>query len=122
MPTSRSTFLRATILQFLPIVPPRSLGTKGNVHPRWSGKSKRKAHGAKVELVHIENISQRVAGVSKKVTAVGIASGPVQIVIPLHQPLKLALNIRNLFRWKFVFVQSYLGSLKVPKEASLLRS
>lgn len=75
-------------------------GTQRQVHPWRCVETESLSHLNQVELVDIENRSQRMRSISLQVRPVSILRRLVEVVVLRNKLLKLTLNVDDLLAWE----------------------
>lgn len=81
----------------------------------------RDAYLLEVKGVDVKNVLVGVGGIGQEIRAVGIPRRLVQVIVLLHQPLQLCLNVGNLLLRELVFIELNPRCLEVLQVPQLAR-
>jgi len=83
-----------------------------DAHPGGSCEAKGLGDGLEVQHVHVEDVLELVGVVGQDVAPVRVLGALVQVVVLLHQLLKLALHVGYLAAGEVVLVQGHPSLLQ----------
>lgn len=91
-----------------------------NVHPRRRGEAKALCNLDQVQLLHVVDGPQAVAGVGVQVGLEGVLGALLQVVVLADELLELGLDVDDLLPRELEFDDRDAGRLEVGQEADLV--
>mmetsp|Transcript_16939 Transcript_16939/g.48947 ORF Transcript_16939/g.48947 Transcript_16939/m.48947 type:complete len:423 (+) Transcript_16939:355-1623(+) len=91
--------------------------TERQIDPGRTRETKRRPHRLQIQIVHVENISQRMTRVRQQIRSIRVPRGAIQVIILLDETHQLTLDVGHLFGGEFVLVEGDPCGLEITEEA-----